>query len=502
MAINASVMTGSTNQMAMGHPFAGPTGPRHRSTGKPIGGVPIMIDVRTREVIVIDPWLLKDGGIIHSPFGIILGPKGDGKSTTMKVIANRLSMLTAGYDMMRVAINDYKPEGATSEYELFTKHMRSKVFRIADMRVNPFESRLFATTKDIDHEVNSLAVLRVAELMFEFVNSGALLGFNAESLRIAVGKMMRYDELLWAPALLFHCLRSLSDQDIEYYYDELRTLLNHQMQLRVEAVADDSVHDSLIEQIHDINAMSSNLDYEDIKRAGVYVSTLFGNILHGSYGKMFGADHSWYDMITQRVVTKDWRDVPQAAETLIRTIDTEIKIAAIENNRLDLLPHIELDDELHKSMGNLVYATAQSHLSEIARGTHICNIGSTHRLGSIRRGAVGSDLYNLGSTIINNLGFALIGRHEATDPGLDELVERYELAQVDRAIITSLPKYTFGLKLGDEPIRYGRVFALPSEMEFIGTNAATDRMVDRPGVLYPDKLLTFAEANGIVRIAA
>ena len=162
MAINASVLSGSTNLMAMGHPFAGPTGPRNKKTGELIGGVPIMIDVRTHDVIVIDPWLLKDGGVIHSAFGLILGPKGHGKSSLMKILANRLSVLTAGYDMMRMTINDYKPEESASEYELFTRHMRSKVFKIAEMRVNPFESKLFT----VGEEVNVLAVVRVAEVMW------------------------------------------------------------------------------------------------------------------------------------------------------------------------------------------------------------------------------------------------------------------------------------------------------------------------------------------------
>lgn len=505
MAINASVLSGSTSLMAMGHPYAGPTGPYYKDekTGMvfPVDGVPIMIDTRTHEVIVFDPWMLKRYHKIHSAFGIVLGPKGHGKSSLLKIIANRLCLLTAGYDMPRVAINDYKPEESSSEYARFTKHMRSTVFSIASMRVNPFEARLFMAPGEGVYE---LAILRIAEILFEFVNKASATGANAEALRVGVSKMLRRDQLFWSPELLFDCLRSLTDDDITAYQSQLKDKLQKQMQMRLgnEEIKSSSVLEDLGAQMRSISSSGSNLQYEEIKQAGVYMSQQLGNILHGSYGSMFGADHSLYDMLTQRAATKDWRGVSADAETLMRIIDTEIKVAAIEKNRTDLLPHIELDDEKHKSMGNLVYARSHSHFSEIARGTHTCNLSATHRLRSIRRGGMASELYDLGNTIIDNLGFAFIGKHEINDPGLAEIVERYDLSETDRKVIPMLPDYTFGVKLGNERIRYGRVFALPSEVEFLGTDSATDRMVSRPGILSPERLERFAQENGIVYIGA
>jgi hypothetical protein len=501
MAVNASVLSGSTNLMAMGHPFAGPTTPFDKKTGLPVGGVPIMIDIRTREVIMIDPWLLKLAHIIHSAFGIVLGPKGHGKSSLLKIIANRLCLLTAGYDMMRVSINDYKPEESSSEYALFTKHMRSKVFEIASMKVNPFEARLFTSP---DEDVYELAILRIAEILFEFVNKTTPTGANAEAMRAGVAKMLRRNSIFWSPELLFDCLRTLSDDDITFYHDQLRNKLRTQMQSRLEhaLVTSEGVKEDLRGQLSSINDSGNNVLFDEIKQAGVYMSQQLGNILHGSFGNMLGVEHSLYDVLTQRAATKDWRGVPPDAETLMRIIDTEIKVAAIEKNRTDLLPHIELDDEKHKSMNNLVYAKSHSHFSEIARGTHTCNLSATHRLRSIRRGGIGSELYELGNTIIDNLGFAFIGKHEINDPGLAEIVERYDLSETDRGLIPMLPDYTFGVKLGNQPIRYGRVFALPSEMSFLGTDSATDRMVDRPGIIYPEQLMRFAYENGIVYLGA
>jgi hypothetical protein len=508
MAIKASVLSGPTNLMAGFHPFAGPAGPYtkekivdgRRRKGGPVGGVPIMIDIRTKELIMIEPWLLKDAGVIHSAYGIILGPKGHGKSSCLKIIAHRLALLTAGYDTMRIAINDYKPEGKSSEYDLFARRMQSTPFLIANMQVNPFESRLFASP---ERGIYALGILRMAEIFAEFAHGKSLIGLPAEALRVGVAKMITFDEALWSPQLLFVCLRSITLEDVATYNRVLRDLLLAQLTANLSKLTDKgldiSVGAEIARQITSISTMTYNIHERDIAEAGVFVSTLFGNILHGSMGELFGNKHSLYNMLTQRAATMDWRGVSPEAETLMRIILTAVKIAAIENNRLDLLPHIELDDEKHKAMENPVYAKSHSYMSEIARATHNCNLSATHRLSSIRKGGVGSELYQLGDTVINNLGFQLIGKHENDPTALEELRVRYGLSETDMQIIPSLPDYTFGIRLGDQQrIRYGRVFALPSEVGFLSTNTSNDRMIDRPGIISPDRLRRFADENKIV----
>ena len=89
-----------------------------------------------------------------------------------------------------------------------------------------------------------------------------------------------------------------------------------------------------------------------------------------------------------------------------------------------------------------------------------------------------------------------------TDPGLAEICERYDLSETDRGLIPMLPDYTFGIKLGNQRMRYGRVFALPSELGFMSTDSATDRMTTRPGTIQPEQLARFARENGIAYIGA
>lgn len=488
MGINASVFSGPTDILALGHPFASVA---YNETP----GVPIGIDARSHALVYFDPWLLKNAGLIHSPFGMFTGPKGFGKSTAMKCIFLRLMTLAAGFDAMQSAINDYKPEGLLSEYDPVSKVSQSEVFKMSDMRVNPFEPSLYRSVNNTTYE---LGILGTSEAICSFANNADLRGDDNTAHRIGIYAMLQYDEMFWSLPTLFKCLRSISDRQIDAYYDSLDSKLQSQLVARLDSVKTQEVRTSVESEIKQIVQASDNRDYKSIKAAANNVAAMLGKVLTGSYANMFGDDHSLYRMLTQPVVTKDWRGIEPEAEKLMRILDTRIKISAIENNRTDLLPHVEVDDEKHKSMDNIVYARSHSYFSEIARGTHTCNLSATHRFDSIRRGGVGSELYGLGETIINNLGFVFIGRQNDDPKILDELQTRYNLSNADTRQLTELPPYTFGLKVGEtERIRFVRIFVTPNELEVVKTNAATDRMIKRPDVYNTAQLKMFAEANGI-----
>ncbi|HET8690023.1 MAG TPA: hypothetical protein VFL81_01130, partial [Candidatus Saccharimonadales bacterium] len=422
---------------------------------------------------------------------------GDGKSSTMKILASRLMLTAAGYHMMRIAINDYKPEGDAGEYEKLSRAYRSKVFHINEMRVNVFDPRLFIQH---DGSTNTLAVLEIAHILCEtFLPAGTnrLIGNDGVALRAAVHAMMTMDKSLWSPHSLLYKLLTLSGDDINGYFGNLDSKIKCQLETKHERLSA-TLQKTTRRQLDDLYRQQNNASLEDIKKSAVYVASLLDGVINGPYGYMFGDDHSLYDVMTQRAVTKDWRNVPPDGETLMRTIDARIKLAAIEGNRLDLLPHLELDDEKHKSMGNLVYATQHSHLSEIGRGVHTCNLSASHYLHSIRRGAVGSELYNLGETIIDNLGFIMIGSQPNKKNVLGELQDRYDLSDADTRQLTRMPKYHFGIKLGQEtPMIFGRVFATPSELPLLPTDAAANRMQDKPDINDADDLRRFAKENGI-----
>lgn len=476
--------------MALGHPYSG-------AAHCEVPGIPIGIDIETGRPYSFDPWAMKNAGMIHSTLAMFLGNKRHGKSASMKIIATRLMMTSAGNERMRVAINDYKPEGADSEYAAFSRYHNSRIFRIGDMSVNPFEAKLyqFSLPGSNLQQAHELGMLGAAESICEFSKGSRLDGEEHTTLRIALASMLRCNELLWSPQLLSKQLHAMAQQQVELYFGLLDAKLQHQMQARLDTVHDPVVREAIADDMKRIMDASNNQTVVDLQAAAERTAAYLDRVLHGSYGNMLGDKHSLYDMLTQRTITKDWRGVSQEAEQLMRILLTRIKISAIERNHLDLLPHMEIDDEQHRSM-NLTYARDHSHFSEISRGVHTFSLTATHRLDSIRRGDVGSELYNLGDTIINNVGMVFIGKQVDNPKILNELRERYELTGIQASSLTALPAHTFLLKAGDETPRYINLIATPDDMTYLGTDSASERMTNRANAYDPESLQRYAAANG------
>ncbi len=511
MSIKTSVYSAPTNVMALGHPFVGPA-------YADSDGVPIGIDVNTRQVVCVDFWQLRQMHIINTKFGIVFGDVGFGKSTLLKIIAIRLMIMSAGYSQMRTLINDYKPEADESEYGRFSDVVQSTVFKMAEMSFNPFEARLFSTQSGLTYE---LAMLDMARVFAEFSKNEALEGYQLTALRIALSVMLSYSDTLWEPELLFKIVGSLTIDQIDAYYKNFDKKLKRQMQVRLQnliktkldtteswdeegkkpTVAQAQISEDLkLQEAMSLSTAPDNYFVADIQRAGAEVQTMGYNLLRGPVGTMIGDKHSLYDLYTQRATTKDWRGLLPEVQRFARIIDNNFRINMIESNRADLLPHLELDDEKHKSMDDLTYARVNAFTSEIARGTHMVSLSASHRPDSIRKGAVGSELWKLGETIINNQGFAFLGHQQNRANILDELGDRYRLGDFQKDL-PHLPAYQFIATFGPtEPPRRIRVFVTDLEYQMIQTDSATDVIMNRPDIMSSEALRQYALQNGVAYI--
>lgn len=494
----ASTYTAPTNVMALGHPWVSPA---YNDTP----GIPIGIDALSRELVMFDPWKLMDEGYLNTIFGIIFGLIRHGKSSTMKIIAIRLMLIAAGYERMRIAINDHKPEGKGSEYQKLTELTRSKTFAIATAGVNPFDPDLYLT----DQGIYNLGVVGMAEMFAEYLHGERLVGSNAEALRVAMYAMLQASSATWGVRSLHKHLIAITREQIAAYRKDMDVKLEAELKERLTKLeanaksdpegSDKTVIEMAEEDVRRLVSARANDNDAEIQHAGVsYVGPLFAQLLEGSYGQMFGSN-SLYHILTQRAVTYNWLGARGGVETLGRLMLTNIKMSAIEQGLLSLIPHVELDDEKHRSMDNLLYATTNAYESEIARGIHTFNFSATHRPASIRKGGVGSPLYGAGQTILRNSGFAFLGKQNDDPEVLDEFQELYGLTDWQANQLPILPDYTFGLKLGQaEPLRFVRIFATPQELPILGTSAATERMVTRPDVYNDAELEEFARRNGVV----
>lgn|GEM_PF-768883 len=519
MSVKSSVFAGPTNVMALGHPFAGPAFAESN-------GIPIGIDVQTREVVFVDFWMLKKMGIINTKFGICFGDVGFGKSTLLKILAIRSMVLAAGFSQMRVSINDYKPEANESEYGAFSAVVKSKIFKMAEMKFNPLEPRLFNTKDSTSYE---LGVLDMARVIAEFSNLQPLKGYQFTALRIALSVLLQAPENQWDAPLLFKIVGSLTEEHILNYYSDFDTKLKGQMEKRLanlievnnkdlevkegeswqRTVAEKNIAEDLREttsmslssqEVINLATAKDNFYARDVQAAGSEVQRMGYDLLRGPVGTMIGRENSLYDLYTQRATTKDWRGLLPEVQRFARIIDNNFRISMIEGNRTDLLPHFELDDEKHKSMDDLSYARINAFTTEIARGTHLVSMSASHRPSSIRKGGTNSELWNLGQTIINNQGFAFLGHQQNLPEILNELGDRYRLGDFQRDL-PMLPRYTFIASFGPSELpRKIRVFVTPNELAMIQTDSATDAILDRPDVMSVDDLRRYALNNGTVYI--
>ncbi|HRJ05957.1 MAG TPA: hypothetical protein PK096_00095 [Candidatus Saccharibacteria bacterium] len=471
MSIRAAHHRAPTAQMTTAHPFGGP-GHSYR------GGMPMGIYVPSNEDWYFDAFQEKAEGIVPSLNGLVLGGKGVGKSTGFKEIAARLATIGAGHGLMRIAINDHKSEGEKSEYAKLGEFLGCDVYDIATRSVNIFEPRL---------ELGELNTLEMAIMLCEHVAKAPLIGSPFDALKIAVSRMMATEPTLWSIQTLMKFGLSLTPDDIDAYYTGLHDRMRGQIAERItryaESGADRAQVEGLEMSLAAIYDRSDNVSHQEIVQSGEHIASLLGTLMEGKYGRMLGGGDSLYDMLNQMAIIKDWRGVSKEAVSLMRAIDHRLEINAIERGLHNLYPNLELDDEDHQSMEDLAYARAKALKSKISRSVRKLSLSGSHRFSDYRKGGIGSELWSYGQSILDDMGFFLIGTQPNKKEYLDELQDRLNISDLDRRLLPDLPPRIFGLKLGEtEPLTYVRFIPTPIELGLIQTESANEDMVNRPGL--------------------
>lgn len=495
--IRMKAFSGPTQHLTLRHPFA----TRRTIFQK---GVPIGIDVFSGELICFDPAWLKDQGYIDSMMFAFFGVKGYGKSSTLKIIALRYAMMTAGFEELRVAVNDHKVLRQQRvghamengmEYDSLAELMGCVPFVMSRMRVNPFDARICKSYSQL---------LAMASLLASFSPTDQLNARTKRALRVATLRMYNMGTENWSPRVLLECVRTLCTQDVTEYHRVARELLageHARRQRRLSAVVSDS----------DLATISRELDESPVQReitisdevtlaAREDLFDLLDDVFSGPDAELFGDSHGMHEMYSQRASVRQWTGFASGGmgETIMRTMDAQLRTFAIENGQMELLAHLELDDERHRSIDNIVNARTSAYFSKIARSLPITNLSATQRLNDLRRGAVGSEHYNLGQSIIDDLGGVLIARQRGDKATLDEYQERYMLTNSQRDMLPRLPKYTMFFKASEEfPPSLMRVFATEAELPYLKTDQSNEQLLIRPGIGSLEAMKLYAEVNGV-----
>ena len=488
---------GTTADTVRGHGFISPVGVKYQ-------GIPLFVDMRDKSIVNFDPWWLKNNGYIGATIALITGVLNAGKSALIKMMVFRLALYIMGYEIFRVTINDRKPEGSEGEYGALSRIFGCVPYTMRERRVNPFERRLFLRHKD-DSEVYALALVSLAETLCEY-DDHPLTSKSRLALRVAMyGMLTMYSETNWSPELLRRIAGSLTPEMFSGYLANMDQQLITETTARLEFVKHDpNLVAELEQEIHDVTTSPWNYTYEEIVESGKDIANRLGHLLGSESGEMFGGQHSIYEMLTQPLVDKDWRGLSDKSETLMHIIENKIKMTAGELNRTDLLPHVEISDELHRSMDNLLYARTQAYFTEIARSMATFFIFSTHSFNSIRKGGVGSELYGLGNKIIQNTPLVFYGTPPRDPALLNEYRAREELTQREGRKLARTEPQVFGVKYGErQPFMYLHALATQFERKYlIDTNSASEGVENRPSADDPQQMARFAQVNGLTYLGS
>lgn len=385
------------------------------------------------------------------------------------------------------------------EYDTIARLMGCEPFVMSAMRVNPFDSRICKTYSQL---------LAMATLLASFGGLDRLDVRTKRTLRVAVLRMFKRDPIFWTPAGLLDTVRTLCEQDVADYHDGSRSILIREYASKRRVLRRTLNKEDLAKADQDFRAM---LDREitlssELTLAGKeHLFDLLDDVFSGPDADLFGDSHGMFDMYAQRASVRQWTGFASGGigETIMRTLDAQLRSFAIENGQMELLAHLELDDERHRSISNIVNARASAYFSKIARSLPIVNLSATQRMSDLRKGDVGSEHYLLGESIIDDLGGVLLARQRGSKAALDEIQERYVLTNTQRAMLPRLPKYTMFLKPSEEyPASLMQVFATPTELPLLKTDQSNEQLLKRPGIAVLRNIERYAEINGVKLIGA
>lgn len=485
--------------MPRGATFIGPTAqqmvshPSPSATGDPFPGPIIGFNIDNNKPFRLDPFWLMENQIINAMTMLIIAAIRDGKSALIKMLTLRLMRLAPGGRALQGVINDYRPEGNTTEYGKLAAYLECDQVRMRDMRFDILDPRLYMNDRG---QFSVFAFVEMIRRIAEF-EQDPLSDTEMLALRVTMHDVMKTDSLLWD----FDHIARISGGIEESMYNGFRgdgeKITQAELDKRLAKVTDLRVKEQVDTEHRRVMSLPDNTSLAELKVAGVSLRNRIDGINHLVAGGVFGKDHSFYDLQTQQLSVRDWRGLPPATERLLKLVFGRFDIASIDNNRRDLIPDLVIDDERHRAMRNHQYVKDLLYRQQITRSLGSVEVGATHTHDSVRTGEPGSDLYRDSETILNNTGVHLYGRIP-DEPGFKRDVKRFtnmKDEEVDR--LTTIPQYCFGVKFNQSrPLEVFRTAPFGDDFDLIFTDSATRDKAEGMDMEDQEAMETFARQNG------
>lgn len=487
MPSRARVFNSDASVAAMLHPWITP--PRLITEGAFLG-----YDMRTGQAVFMDFQLLKKLSIIHSAVILILGFKNHGKSALVKSLALRLLALQAGINPetnlpteARARLHDRKPEQGRGEYAPVADHMLCDTVSLAkEGSLNLFDPLM---------GMNELDIIEVAINVAESISGERLPRYQPLAIQVGTHKMMSSSLIeIASPEVLEAILRSLTLSDVDDYYEYANTTLTSMYDKQIEE------NPALMQQLTLTLKQEHNIPEIAFREDAGLASAYFGRLLRADYGNLFGGNRSLRGLMTAPMTNIDWTGVTGKPAELLEAMMFKWQKIALERNDKELIPHLNVADEEHSALKNLMHARFRDEYVRKARAYETTDIQLTQYLTDLTRvGEDKSELRDLGQSINKGVGVRFFGRQSSDDDTLQETT-RLGVSDEDAYFTTQLPVGCWGIQIPDQKIRWVQHTLLPAEWPLIDTNKANKTVTNRVAVSSLDHIQKRIESLGSITI--
>lgn len=477
MALVGKRFRGTTRSFALEHPFRAPA--HFVDSGMPFG-----IDMRTGQIVMFDPWILKAKKIIHSMIFLILGQKDFGKSTLMKVLVLRLMALQAelddeGYPVpMRSRMHDRKREEEAGELKPITDFLVGQTVELNRRGfINLFDPDLVL---DDQGKISEADLLEIAVNSAEYDLGHLLNGFQPLSLQVGVHKMTKDERWKFSPERLSQLVRTLTKDDVTAYFADTDRAVDKMLLSRDPRREQQFVEQT---QLTTSDAGLNFIDERDFQRDASIMAATLNRILQGDYGRIFGGTNSLRDMLGGEAVTFDWNGVNPKARGLLEAMLQKWQAIAADRNEKALIPHINIADEGAEGAKSLMWMRFRVENIIKSRAYATADFeAAQNELQILNAGEAGSEVRALGQQVSVGTGGRFITRQEASNTDALELLSKQGLSDGDLHLSTELDIGCFLLLFGKRPAVPCQLIITETESRLVETNSATASMTQRVDV--------------------
>ncbi len=466
---------GTPRTAALWQPFVSAPHPG-TDTGEPWG-----LNMETKCWYCGDEMELRELGIINGTMWRVDGVRESGKSSFVKYRIRMAAGKQAGVDpltgrphWLRTLGLDGKPEGGRPEMQDVFESIGGEIIDplAGDRKINPY-----------DPELNDLiSMVDKTRTIAELVLKRKPQGYEALAALVGTALMFHKFRRVAKPELLGDIFNGLTKSDAEEFYAERHTSLVEQAREMLTQSSNGTVEGDLafIAELEALGNKSSNLPEDEFARAAATMASVMTRFTGEEFDNAFGGGSSLHQQLSGRAVLIDRSRMSAQTREAFDTFYNGWLTFALVHNRIDLVPHLRVSEEIQADFESAAYLRALDNLSRKSRAFHMVDIGLTQfgrQLNLV--GHPDSEIRQLAKSI--NMGVTLRAMfRQPYDPDvLDYLVNTVRLSDEDAFLTTGLQQGCYALKIGEQPVLWLQNIIPPSILQDIDTNSVVRRMRER-----------------------